>query len=153
MQAELSNWNDGVGIDLDSWVGCMGSFSLAVDYAAVFCPDFTLFEDYILRGGLLSDQAIQVLRGFAARPGSTSQPVEAVMTHLHPDSLQYLGCEDISADKLVFLGERHKAIHEARLALLFPDRPCTVDFHVPENAADLDEYQLTFWQKKHELRG
>lgn len=102
MQAELSNWNDGVGVDLDSWVGCMGSFSLAVGYAAVFCPDCTLFKDYILRGAPLSEQTIKVLRGLAARPCSTAQSVEAVMNHLHPDSLQYLGCEDISATSLVF---------------------------------------------------
>ena len=47
MSEELQAWNNGKGIDLESWVGCSGSFSLAVDYTTIFCPNFIEFEDYI----------------------------------------------------------------------------------------------------------
>jgi hypothetical protein len=30
MKAELAAWNDGAGIDLESWVSCEGRFALAV---------------------------------------------------------------------------------------------------------------------------
>lgn len=51
MKAELSAWNNGNGIDLESWISCEGKFSLAVGYASTFWPAFTLFEGYILQDG------------------------------------------------------------------------------------------------------
>ena len=48
MKAELAAWNNGNGIDLESWISCEGRFSLAVGYASVFWPAFTLFEGYIV---------------------------------------------------------------------------------------------------------
>jgi len=41
----LAAWNNGDGIDLESWVANEGNFSLAVGYASIFWPAFTLFED------------------------------------------------------------------------------------------------------------
>ncbi|PYV06946.1 MAG: hypothetical protein DMG26_01905, partial [Acidobacteria bacterium] len=60
MLAELSAWNNGKGIDLESWISCSGNFRLAVGYATVFWPRFVLFEDYILGEGFHVDS----LRGF-----------------------------------------------------------------------------------------
>ena len=60
MRDELSAWNNGAGIDLPSWVGCQGNFSLAVGYATIFWPEFVEFEGYILRQGF-SERS---LRGF-----------------------------------------------------------------------------------------
>ena len=51
MKAELAAWNNGAGIDLESWIGCEGRFSLAVGYASIFWPAFTLIEGYILPQG------------------------------------------------------------------------------------------------------
>jgi hypothetical protein len=51
MDAELAAWNNGGGIDLEMWIGCQGNFALAVGYACVFWPAFTLFDGYILREG------------------------------------------------------------------------------------------------------
>ena len=36
MKEELGAWNNGKGIDLDSWISCSGNFSLAVGYASIF---------------------------------------------------------------------------------------------------------------------
>lgn len=44
MKAELAAWNNGDGIDLESWISCEGRFSFAVGYASIFWPAFTLFE-------------------------------------------------------------------------------------------------------------
>ena len=38
MKAELAAWNNGAGIDIESWVGCEGKFSLAVGYSSIFGP-------------------------------------------------------------------------------------------------------------------
>ena len=61
MKSELGAWNNGAEIDIKSWIGCKGDFSLAVGYASVFWPEFVLFEGYILRGGVFGSSS---LRGF-----------------------------------------------------------------------------------------
>jgi len=45
MIQELSAWNNGKGIDLESWTGCSGNFKLAVGYSTIFWPKFNLVED------------------------------------------------------------------------------------------------------------
>jgi hypothetical protein len=145
MKAELAAWNNGNGIDLESWIGCEGKFSLAVGYASIFWPAFTLFEGYILPAGFTED----ALRGFE-RNGRNRKSVEWVMNHLHIADIQHGGCPDISKDKMLVLGNVLKEIYEAKLQWQFPDRPCTVEFSIPDDPDDLVEYQVSFWQKCHE---
>ena len=52
MRAELTAWNGGAGIDLESWVGCEGRFALAVGYSSILWPQFVEFDGHILREGL-----------------------------------------------------------------------------------------------------
>ena len=144
MKAELAAWNNGDGIDLESWVGCEGKFSLAVGYASIFWPEFTLFEGYILPAGVTKDN----LRGCEGR---SRKSVEWVMNHLHIADIQHVGCQDISKDKLLVLGKVLKEIYEAKLQWQFPDRPCMVEFFIPDDPDDLMEYQVSFWQKCHEI--
>lgn len=146
MKDELAAWNNGAGIDLESWVGCEGRFALAVGYAAMLWPEFVEFDGYILRKGFSEEH----LRGFESQPGSTPRSVEWVMNHLHLQDIQYVGCKDISQDKLIALGNVLKEIYQAKLQWQFPDRPCVVEFHVPDDSTDFTDYQLSFWQKQHE---
>lgn len=37
---ELADWNNGDGIDVDAWLQCMGSFSLAIAFGELFWPKF-----------------------------------------------------------------------------------------------------------------
>lgn len=143
MKAELQAWNNGAGIDLESWVGCSGNFSLAVGYATIFWPELTRFEGYILRKGF-SEPA---LRGFEQCEGATRKSVEWVMNHLHIADIQHAGCEDITQDKLVALGTALKEIYEAKLKWQFPESPCVVELFIPEDPGDLLEYQISFWQQ------
>ncbi len=80
---------------------------------------------------------------------ATPRSVEWTLNHLHICDIQHNGCSDIAADKLVAIGTALKKIYEARLAYLFPERPCVVEFYVPENPLALVDYQLSFWQAKH----
>ena len=146
MKAELLAWNNGAGIDLESWVGCQGSFSLAVGYASVFWPEFVEFEGYILRKGFSETS----LRGFEGQEGISRKSVEWLMNHLHIADVQYYGCKDASKDKIFLLGSVLKEIYQAKLQWQFPDSPCVVEFHIPEDPQDLMEYQISFWQKCHE---
>jgi len=110
-------------------------FSLAVGYATIFWPAFTLFEGYILPAGFPED----ALRGFE-RNGTSRKSVEWVMNHLHIADIQHGSCRDISKDKLLVLGNVLKEIYEARLQWQFPDRPSKVGFFIPDDPDDLMEY-------------
>jgi len=145
MKAELAAWNNGKGIDLESWVGCEGNFSLAVGYASLFWPNFVEFDGYILR----EDFSETSLRGFESQ-GNSRKSTEWVMNHLHIADIQHHGCKDVSKDKIQVIGQVLKEIHEVKLQSQFPKSPCEVEFYVPEDEEDLLEYQLSFWQKKHE---
>lgn len=146
MTPELESWNNGEGIDLEGWVGCVGNFQLAVGYITIFWPEFIEFEEYILRKGF-SEEA---LRGFEDQEKRNKLTVEAVMNHLHIADIQHFGCEDISKDKLILLGNTLKEIYEAKLQLQFPGKTFTVSFHVPNDEDDLMAYEITFWQKAYE---
>ena len=145
MRAELSAWNNGKGIELESWVSCEGNFRLAVGYTSVFWPNFVEFEDYILMEGFSVDS----VRGFEQQEGSTPKSVEWVMNHLHIADIHY-ECKDISSDKLIQLGKTLKEIYEAKLKYLFPEKPCIVEFYQPSDTEDMIEYQISFWQEVHD---
>ena len=146
MISELSAWNNGKGIDLESWIGCSGDFKLAVGYSTIFWPKFVLFEDYILREGF----SLESLRGFEKGRGGNKASVEGVMNHLHIADIHCNDRENVSEDKMAFLGSILREVYEAKLSSQFPDRPCVVDFYQPEDGTSLVEYQLSFWQKRHE---
>jgi hypothetical protein len=134
-------------IDLETWTACEGRFALAVGYASVFWPEFVEFDGYIVGMGF-SETA---LRGFESREGSTRKSVEATMNHFHLDGIQHGGCRDISKDKLLYLGKLLREMYEAKLQWQFPHMPCVVEFFVPEDEEDLSGYQLSFWQRRHEV--
>ncbi len=149
MKADLAAWNNGQGIDLESWIGCAGNFGLAVGYLSVFCPEFVEFEDYILRNCSFENS----LRDFEKSCAGDKKAIEAVMNHLHIADIQHYGCEDLSKDKVVLLGRKLKEIYEARLQWQFPNKPCVVSFYEPDDENDLLAYEITFWQKAHENDG
>ena len=51
--------------------------------------------------------------------------------------IQYVGCPDLSEDKVMVLGKTLKEIYDAKLAWQFPGRPCRVEFFVPDDRTDL----------------
>ncbi|HZP68184.1 MAG TPA: hypothetical protein VFB32_17915 [Rudaea sp.] len=148
MASELQAWNQGRGIDLQSWVGCKGSFALAVGYTSIFWPRLVEFEGYILHEGF----SVESLRGFEASYSGNRLTVEATINHRHIADIQHLGCEDLTQDKILLLGNVLHEIYEAKLLWQFPDRPCKVSFFAPEDPADLMGYQVTFWQEAHDPR-
>lgn len=141
MQQELGEWNDGKGIDLESWIGCMGRYDLAVGYCTLFWPTFQWIDGYIVRDGLTADYLNSWVEGKEA----TRYSVEWLVNHLH---IADIHCnENVTSDKVIALGNVLKEIYTAKLALQFPDHPCEVEFYIPDNKEDILDYQLSFWQK------
>lgn len=146
MKSELGLWNDGRGIDLESWVGCMGNFALATGYLTLFWPRFVEFEGYIFREGF----SIESLRAWEAASGSTRKSVEWVMNHLHIADIHYNDNEHLAEDKVILLGESLKEIYQFKLALQFPNSPCVVEFYKAAPGGAIEDYEIAFWQLKHE---
>ncbi len=144
MQPELARWNGGRGISLEDWIGCMGNVDLAVGYCTVFWPKFEIVGKYILTEGWTSE----AVEGFEDGPNSTPQSVEWVMNHLHIVDIHCDNGVPATIDHLVRLGTVLKEIYEAKLSWQFPDRPCEVEFYIPDDPENLVEYQISFWQKK-----
>ncbi len=152
MKAELGACNNGKGIDLESWVGCEGNFRLAVGYTTLFNPSFVEFEDYILRGDKVDDNLISHVRNceHSGEQRPTPKGIEQVINRLYIADTHHYGCEDISIDKILVLGNTLKELYEAKLKYQFPNKPCIVEFYIPKDKNQLDDYQISFWQKKYD---
>jgi hypothetical protein len=142
MQDELQAWDNGRGIDLESWIACEGRFALAVGYATVFWPEFVELDGHIVRDGTSPEN----IATWASQEGATRESVEAVINHLHLSDIQHLYCSDCSGDKLLALGNVLKEIYEAKLAYRFPDKRFCVSLFIPDEPEDLEGYEITFWQ-------
>ncbi len=142
MADELGAWNDSTGVPLETWAECEGNYKLAVGYAALLWPNFEAVGQYILVEGTAKES----IKGFENQPNSTPKSVERVLNHWHLADLHNHDEDYPSADKLLFLGKIIKEMWEAKLRLQFPDRPCTVEFYVPNDPDALWDYQVSFWQ-------
>jgi len=136
---ELSQWNQGGGIDPHGWIGCVGNYELAAGYSLVFWPRFVRFERYVLRKGFSEDS----VRGFERADGCDRASVDAVVNHLHIADI-HCNVESTEA-QLRYLGRVLKEIHEAKLGRDFPELGFAVSFN-DEAGLDRIDYQLTFWQ-------
>lgn len=139
---ELRTWNSDAGIPLESWVEYEGNYKLAVGYAALMWPKFKAVGKYILVEGVSQEN----IERFESQAGSTPKGIEWVLNHRHLADLHPHDHEDLSADKLLFIGSIIKEMWEAKLLTQFPDRPCTVELFVPDDPEELSEYQISFWQ-------
>jgi len=138
---EMRDWNNGAGIDVRAWIECSGSFQLAIGYSTLFWPEFVEFERYVLRAGF----SVESLRGFERQCGGDRRRIEAVMNHLHIADIHHQGCEDITRERVVYLGQVLSEIYRAKLAWQFPAKRFEVHFD-DSPAEHITDYELTFVQ-------
>ena len=144
---EMQDWNNGKGIDVESWVGCTGNFRLAIGYSTIFWPEFVEFEGYVLRKGFSVEGLRSLEKNYAGKYPSPKKTIEATMNHLHIADIQYCGCEDFTHERVIFLGRILREIHQAKLVWQFPEKAFEV--HFDESNPDPSDwgYVLTFSQK------
>lgn len=140
---ELPRWNNGDGIDVDAWIGCVGRHDHAIGYSRVFWPEFVLYEGHLLRAGF----NLESFRGFAAT-GRGRQATEVVMNHLHIFDL-FVGITSAGSkptrEQILYLGRILKEMWTARLRRDFPNLDLVVSF--PEDhEPDLTRYEITVFQ-------
>ncbi|PQZ78623.1 MULTISPECIES: hypothetical protein [unclassified Brevundimonas] len=131
-------WNNGRGIDLESWIAMNGNYDLAVGYSLLFWPEFVEIDDYVLRQG--STEAN--LREWEKRGGGR-KAIEAVINHIHIADIHYGA--SVSEVQLRHLGRALQAIYQQKLAADYPERAFEVHFN-DEPGLDSIDYELTFFQ-------
>jgi hypothetical protein len=140
---ELGAWNDGRGIDLESWANAVGRYDFAIAYATIFWPDSVIHDDCVFRydpDGKNYEDWMKSLEGDRAR-------VEHVMNHLHiMDMFISEGFEP--TDRFVIhVAELLKNMWSCKLARDFPQRSFQIEIYegTPD---DLLGYEITFFQKR-----
>ena len=138
---ELPAWNNGGGISVEAWVGCSGSFELAIGYSRLFWPDFVEHDGCVF----FADVSAESYRGFFEQCKGDRRGVEAVLNHRHVfDYFSHAG-GSATEEQIVYLGRVLKDVWETKLARDFPGRRFVVSF--PEGPFDnLIDYEITFWQ-------
>ena len=141
---ELSTWNEGEGIDVDSWLVRTGSHAHAIAYARVFWPTFTVYEDCVLVAGFSEE----IFWGFMEQTGGNKKAVEAVMNHRHLLDLFQDGTQEPTEEAILLLDGVLKDMWSCKLRRAFPNRNIVVSFPV-EDIDDLLDYEITFFQESH----
>lgn len=136
---DLKAWNDGKGIEPQSWIECVGNYELAAGYSLIFWPDFVRFGGYVLRDGFCEES----LRGFEVAMDNNRSDIEAIMNHIH---IADIHCNvEASEAQIRHFGRVLKDIHDVKLSRDFPDLRFEVSFN-DEAGLDPIDYELTFWQ-------
>jgi hypothetical protein len=141
---ELNDWNNGKGIDVESWIGCIGDFEKAIGYSVIFWPSFVEIEGCVVRGGASRESVLQWL----AHCHGDRKGVEATINHLHLQDLHHAHCEDNNPERLAYLGRILKEIYECKLKRDFPEKSFVVSFDEPADKTDVLSYILTFYQEE-----
>jgi len=76
---ELASWNDGAGIDVDSWISSVGSFDHAIGYGTLFWPEFFVHDNCVFRQTVDGE----TYKGWMSACGGNKSEVEAVVNHEH----------------------------------------------------------------------
>lgn len=139
---ELRRWNGGQGIDVESWIGCVGDFQKMIGYSAIFWPRFVEIDGMVVLEGVTRENLQQWL---VTCQGSRSR-VEATVNHLHLVGLHADGAPDATPERLAYLGRILKEIYECKLKWQFPDKHFVVAFD-ESPSGQLHEYILRFYQE------
>lgn len=140
---ELSAWNGGNGIDLLSWVGCIGRYDHAIGYAALFWPDFTVHDGCIFLGRPDPTN----YQDWMTQAKQDRTAVESVMNHRHVVDLFANSEFPPTREVVLHVGRLLTDMWSCKLGREFPDRRIKVSF--PEGASDdLLEYVITVYQER-----
>lgn len=138
---ELGVWNNGAGIDVDSWISAIGRYDHAIGYSRIFWPEFYQFENCIFRRRVSPEE----YRKWMDSCGGNKSGLEAFVNHLHILDLFYNSDFEPSEPVLVHLGKVLKDMWGCKLSKAYPSMRFQVDFLSEGNLNPID-YQITFYR-------
>ena len=137
---EIKDWNNGKGIDIDSWIQCMANHKILVGCSRILWPDFVERDGCIF---LASQEP--TYRGYLTRVQGNKKVAEATTNHIH--ILHLFGAEMPSRELVLHVGRLLKEIWQVKLNHDFPGRKITVSFP-NEDDLELIDYEITFFQEQ-----
>lgn len=140
---ELSEWNNGTGINLSSWLGCVGRYDHAIAYAALFWPDFCLHDGCVF----LDAPDLGNYDQWMHHSGGNRTSVERVMNHRHIVDVFRNSDFAPTKDIVLHVGWLLKEMWSTKLKRDFPDRPIKVEFYGTDSD-DLLACQITVYQER-----
>ncbi|XZE51503.1 hypothetical protein SH139x_003158 [Planctomycetaceae bacterium SH139] len=147
---ETKLWNDGRGIDLETFAAYHGSFELAIAFGELFWPAFFEFEHCVFRGTGPNEDFMKAYAHNMRFLKNDAQAVEVLHNHLHIWDLFPVGAGDPqpTRNQCLYLARLLRELWESKLSRDFPDRTFCVTVN-EEGAAEAEgDYQLTFCQSR-----
>ncbi|MDJ1014987.1 MAG: hypothetical protein QNJ35_00635 [Paracoccaceae bacterium] len=128
---ELGRWNEGKGITIQEWTDAEGNFDLFFGYSTILWPRFELVNDCILTEGWTEKKLNALISGSYL---ADSRTIERELNQRNILYFHQMQTERATIEHMLHLGETLKETYTAKLNLDFPDRPCTVEFFVPDRS-------------------
>jgi hypothetical protein len=146
---EMSEWDNGKGVDIDTWIACVGNYEHAIGYSRLFWPEFVEHEGCVFRESQFTPDRYA---GFMEQTQGVQSAVEAVINHLHVE--RTFGDHDLrpTHDQLIYLGRVLKEMWHCKLRRDFPSKMFEVTFD-EETDVGLHGYVVSFNQKQDEAPG
>jgi len=138
----MKYWNNGKGIEVDSWIQCMGNHKILVGCSRILWPSFVEHDGCILLGDSVDEERYQ---GFLQSAQGNRTVAEATMNHQH--ILYLFATIPSTRDLVLYVGRLLKEIWQVKLAHDFPNRTIKVSFP-EEDDLELIDYELTFFQER-----
>jgi len=143
---EMRTWNNGKGIDIDSWIQCMANHKILVGCSRILWPSFVEHDDCILLGGSVGGSADKATyEAFLKQANGDKKTVETTMNHVHV--LHLFATELPTRELVLYVGRLMKQIWQVKLGHEFPGRRITVSFP-DEDDLELLDYEITFFQDR-----
>ena len=141
---ELNAWNNGAGIDIESWIACVGNYEHLIAYGHLFWPEFLEYDDCVFFAHKFSEKNY---RAFMEQTKGDTTAVEAVMNHTHILDICCNAQPRANRDMVLFVGRLLKDVWQVKLDRDFPKRRIIVSF--PEEfQEDLVQYEVSFLQER-----
>jgi hypothetical protein len=138
---ELRLWDNGAGIDIDTWIACVCTPEQAIGYGRLFWPAFVSHDGCVFRANMFD---LKNYSNWMGQLKGDRRAVQAVMNHLHLGTFLADEGHDPTHEQVMYLGNLLKETWSAKLGLDYPGQAVMVTFAGGE-AADLRAYELTFW--------
>jgi hypothetical protein len=139
---ELKDWNNGKGIDIDSWIQCVANHKVLVGCSRILWPNFVEHDGCIFLGDSLDEASYH---NFLKQAGGDKTKVEATMNHQHV--LHLFATELPTRDLVLYVGNLISEICRVKLSHDFPGRRIKV-FFPQEDDLELIDYEVTFFQER-----
>jgi len=137
---EMRDWNNGNGIDIESWIQCVANHKILIGCARILWPEFVERDGCIF---LASKESSYL--GYLNKLEGDKKTAEATTNHIH---LLHLFATELPTRELVlYVGRLLKEIWQVKLSHDFPGRRVTVSFP-EEDDLELNEYEITFFQER-----